>query len=76
MNTAARIENVKVGEQRFNSPRELEAYLRDVGRFSQSQAKAIVARGFKGLVNEPQTADVSSDLERLKNLLSVFGKQS
>lgn len=74
MNMSAGIETVKDGERRFNSPKELEAYLRDVGDLSRSQAKAITACGYKGLSNAARDVPVlAANLERLTNLLADFG---
>lgn len=59
-NTEARVQQVK-----FTGPdmsiREFERFLRDVGSFSATQAKAIAARGFKALRDEAAESDIDEN---------------
>lgn len=76
-NKEAQIQSVKGSDVTFSTPKELEAHLRDVGGFSRSQAKAIVACGFKGLVNQARDVPgLAANLERLSTILADFGPKS
>lgn len=66
-NELARISSVKAAE-RITTIREFEDFLRDVGGFSHSAAKAIAAGGFKARPeprDEDGTADAADELRRL-----------
>ena len=61
MNEGARVTSVKAAEE-IKTIREFEDFLRDVGGFSNAQAKAIASQGFKG--SEPRDED-GTDLAAL-----------
>lgn len=79
-NDAARITQVKNARDAINTERDFEGFLRDVGGFSQSEAKAIVAGGFKALKHRDddaglETGDNTELLEALKSLHNSFTTQ-
>jgi HK97 family phage prohead protease len=65
----AKITNVKS----IRTIREFEKALRDVG-FSQKEAKAIAADGFKGLANHRDDVEAEPDTEGVKSLISAIGQ--
>lgn len=50
MNSRARVATVKAAQERFQTIRELETFLRDEGGFSRAAAKAVASGGFKSLI--------------------------
>lgn len=65
MNELAGIEGVK----RLDTIRAFEDFLRDVGGFTQSQAKAIAVDGFKAY---SKARDVQQEMPQVLNLLQSF----
>ncbi|WP_291810829.1 HK97 family phage prohead protease [Limnobacter sp.] len=71
MNQAAGVTSVKkLCEKGLPTIREFENFLRDVGGFSQAQAKAIVADGFKAVQRDVEAKDDEAEIaESLQKLL-------
>jgi hypothetical protein len=73
MNDSARIESVKAA---LENPREMERLLRDAG-LSRSEAKALMAEGFKALSTQRDAADADADdVEALRSLTKFFQELS
>ena len=68
MNALARIEAVKAAGQVTNI-REFEDFLRDVGGFSQAQAKLLAVGGWKSM---PAQRDVASDADPVQQYLNYL----
>jgi HK97 family phage prohead protease len=71
-NPLARVQNVKAADD-IQSVRDFEKFLRDVGGFSNSQAKYIASRGFKAddLRDEDEAAKV---VEQLRHNISKLSQ--
>lgn len=69
-NGAARVASVKAGD--IATIRDFEDFLRDVGGFSHSQAKAIAARGFKA--SDPRDED-AAELDAIRRRISILNPQ-
>jgi hypothetical protein len=63
MNPKAQIDAVKAAAQ-IKTITDFERFLRDVGGFSHSQAKALAACGYKGLNSPRDVDDVTAALRR------------
>lgn len=75
-NSKARVESVKSADE-IKTIREFEEFLRDVGGFSNAQAKAIASQGFKG--SDPRDEDDAEQvmrqaLRQVENLISYKEK--
>lgn len=70
-NGKARIDAVK-SETGITTPREFERFLRDVGGFSHSQAKAIAASGFKA--SDPRDEDEAALAAILRRNIAIISK--
>ena len=59
------------------TPREYETFLRDAGRFSRMEAKALTALGFDGLLSQRDAGDdwsgVLKSIEHLEHILTSKG---
>jgi hypothetical protein len=69
MNPQAQINAVKAAAQ-IKTITDFERFLRDVGGFSHSQAKALAACGYKGLNSPREVDEVAAALKRLNETLS------
>lgn len=71
-NEMARITGVKSSEKP-QTEREFERFLREEGNFSQSEAKTIIAKGFKSIaqrdVEEQAAAEICRSIEKTLNIL-------
>lgn len=70
-NGLARVSSVKSAGD-IRTIRDFEDFLRDVGKFSNSAAKAIAARGFKA--SDPRDEDEAANLDRL--LAAISGNRN
>lgn len=68
-NTQATIDSVKSIE----TIREFETFLRDVGKFSSSQAKRIAAQGFKAIGDQREVDDELLDALKKLNQILIQG---
>jgi hypothetical protein len=69
MNPKAQIDAVKAAAQ-IKTITDFERFLRDVGGFSHSQAKALAACGYKGLNSLREVDEIAAALRRLNETLS------
>jgi HK97 family phage prohead protease len=69
MNPKAQIDAVKAAAQ-IKTITDFERFLRDVGGFSHSQAKALAACGYKGLNSPRDVDDVTAALRRTAETLN------
>lgn len=71
MNDEARVAVVKSAAT-ITTIREFEDFLRDVGRFSHAQAKALASGGFKTLQTTRDEGDAGVSPDAIKGLLDSF----